>query len=103
MDLPFKWSERPKPLGEILNEGRLPMIVKMHSDLKSKPIKEGTFDMNQPFVLFTDLKGVKLYAENVSGVEDTKSHRESKVKDTGPLMVIPLEYKEYVLAEVEKA
>ncbi|KAL3868561.1 hypothetical protein ACJMK2_041362 [Sinanodonta woodiana] len=93
MDLSFKWSERPKPLGDILNEGHLPMIVKMHSDGKAKPIKEGTFDMNQPFLLFTNLKGVKLYAENVAGVDDTKSHRESKVNDTGPLMVIPLEYK----------
>jgi hypothetical protein len=91
--LPLLWSEKSLNLVDLLKEFTLPVIVKMNADDKSKKKKDASSMLQQPLLLFKEVKGFKVVARNISSLVAVKTSKDGvQFKEGGSVVVIPVDY-----------
>lgn len=91
--LPLLWSERSLNLEDILAEFTLPVIVKMNADDTSKHKRDASIMLQQPLLLYKEIKGFKVVARNVSSLVSVKTSKDGvQFKEGGSVVVIPVDY-----------
>lgn len=91
--LPLLWSERSLSLVDILKEFPLPVIVKMNADDRSKQKRDASTMLQQPLLLYKEVKGLKIVARNVSSLVAVKTSKDGvQFKEGGSEVVIPVDY-----------
>lgn len=90
---PFLWSERSLNLVDLLKEFKLPVIVKMNADNKSKHKRDASSMLQQPLLLYREVKGFKVVARNISSLVAVKTSKDGvQYKEGGSEVVIPVDY-----------
>ena len=90
---PLLWSEKSLNLVDLLKDYTLPVIVKMNADDKSKKKKDASLMLQQPLLLYKEVKGFKVVARNISSLVAVKTSKDGvQFKEGGSVVVIPVDY-----------
>lgn len=88
------WSDRSMSLADLMKEMTLPVIVKMNAEDKSKKVKDASAMLQQPLLLYKEVKGYKCVARNVSSLVAVKTSKDGvEYKDSGSVIVLPVHYR----------
>ncbi|XP_045188814.2 uncharacterized protein LOC123546526 [Mercenaria mercenaria] len=91
--LSLQWSDRSLSLVDLLKEFTLPVIVKMNADDKSKKKKDASSMLQQPLLLYKEVKGFKVIARNISSLVAVKTSKDGvQFKEGGSVVAIPVDY-----------
>jgi len=87
------WSDRSLSLANLMKEMSLPVIVKMNAEDKARKVKDGSSMLQQPLLLYKELKGFKVVARNVSSLVAVKTSKDGvEYKEGGSVIVLPVQY-----------
>ncbi|KAL4236895.1 hypothetical protein ACF0H5_005281 [Mactra antiquata] len=87
------WAKTSMNLQDILKEYSLPVIVKMDAEDKGKSKKDASAALQQPLMLYKEVKGYKIVARNVSSLVAVKTSKEGvQFKEGGSVIVLPVDY-----------
>lgn len=87
------WADRSLSLVDLLKEMTLPVIVKMHAEDKSQKVKDASVMLQQPLLLYKEIKGYKVVARNVSSLEAVKTAKDGvEYKEGRSVIVLPINY-----------
>ena len=92
--LPLIWGDRSASLVNLLKDNVLPVVVKMKtSDMKRKERNESSSLLQQPLLLYKELKGIKVIARNISSLVAVNGTKDGvQYKEGGSVIVLPVDY-----------
>ncbi|KAH9519375.1 hypothetical protein Btru_075377 [Bulinus truncatus] len=87
----YEWSDRAHSLSEILTTHQLPLVVKLFND-NTITENDATVDLQQPLLLFREIKGRKLHARNIKVIPASHDTSQIIYQTAGPYIIFPETY-----------